>query len=467
MDKLSVQSYFDSIAPQIPRWRKRNKSYHKLLRKYFSFFVPPNARVLEIGCGNGDLLASVQPAYGAGIDFSSNIIEIAKANHPHLNFFILDAEMSGLDETFDYIILSDLVSSLWDIQIVLENIQINCHPGTRIIISSFNYLWEPLLLLLERLMLKLKQPLQNWLTPKDISNILTVSGFEVVRSEKKIILPVYVPLFSWLFNACMANLPLFRQLALVNFIVARPAKEQKQEYSVSVIIPGKNERGNIENAVLRMPVFGNSQEVIFVEGSSTDGTFEEMMRVKAAFPAKDIKVIRQTGKGKGNAVREGFEAASGDILFIMDADLTTPIEDLPKFYHAIQRNKGEFINGCRLVYPREKQSMRFLNLTANKLFSILFSYLLGQRVKDTLCGTKVLFKKDYEIISKNRHYFGDFDPFGDFDLLFGAAKLNLKIVEINVRYRERQYGQIQINRFSHGWLLLKMTLHGALKLKFF
>ena len=467
MDKQSVQLYFDKIAPQIPKWRKKNRSYHRLLKKYFSFFIPPKARVLEIGCGTGDLLASVNPSFGVGIDFSPNIIEIAKANHPHLHFFVKDAESLELNETFDYIILSDLVGSLWDVQLALERIHSIYHERTRIIISNFNYLWEPLLQLLEKLRLKLKQPMQNWLSLKDISNILSISGFEVIRTEKKIILPIHIPLISRFFNNCVANLPLFRHLSLVNFIIARPISEGVREYSVSVIIPGKNEEGNIENAVLRLPFFGSRQELIFVEGDSTDGTFDEMMRVQAAFPSRDIKVIRQTGKGKGNAVREGFETASGDILLILDADLTTPPEDLPKFYQALRANKGEFINGCRLVYPLEKQAMRFLNLAANKGFGMLFSYLLGQRLKDTLCGTKVLFKKDYEIIRDNRDYFCDFDPFGDFDLLFGAAKLNLKIVEVNVRYKERQYGHIQISRLRHGWLLVKMTLYAALKLKFF
>ena len=467
MDNKSAQLYFGKNAPRIPAWNKRSRAYHQLLKKYYSFFVPPGFRVLEIGCGTGDLLASVKPLYGVGVDFSPNIIEIAKTNHPFLHFFVMDAEELDLDETFDYIIVSDLVSSLWDSQIVLENIRIHCHARTRVIISGYNCLWKPLLQLLEKLRLRFRQPLQDWLSEKDIFNILLVSGFRIIRTEKKIILPVNIPIISYLFNTIMANLPLFRQLALVNFIIAQPASELAIEYSVSVIIPGQNEKGNIESAILRMPVFGNKQEIIFVEGNSTDGTFGEMIRVQAAFPTKDIKVIRQSGEGKANAVREGFEAASGDILMILDSDLTTPPEDLPKFYRAIRNNRGEFINGCRLVYTREKQAMRLLNFAANKLFSVLFSYLLGQRMKDTLCGTKVLFRKDYAIIKENRDYFADFDPFGDFDLLFGAAKLNLKIVEINVRYRERHYGHIQISRFRHGWLLIKMTLYAALKLKFF
>ena len=253
---------------------------------------------------------------------------------------------------------------------------------------------------------------------------------------------------------------------MINLIVARPAAEEEKDYKISIIVPARNESGNIENAILRTPAFGSSVEFIFVEGHSSDNTWEEMLRVQAAYPGKDIRVMRQGGKGKGNAVREGFEAAHGEVLMILDADLTTPPEDLPKFYHALARNSGEFINGCRLVYPMEKEAMRFLNYLANKFFGLFFTYLLGQRIKDTLCGTKVLFASDYRRINQNRSYFGDFDPFGDFDLLFGAAKLNLKITEIIVHYKDREYGTTQISRFKHGWLLVKMSLFAARKIKF-
>jgi len=289
----------------------------------------------------------------------------------------------------------------------------------------------------------------------------------MIKKERKVLLPVYIPLLTPLFNRFLANLPLFNLLSLINIIVARPAvRPTGRDYSVSIIVPARNEKGNIENAVKRLPNFGSSQEFVFVEGHSSDNTYAEMLRVRDTYPDKNIKVAVQTGKGKGNAVREGFEIATGDILFILDADLTTPPEDMPKFYDALKENRGELINGCRLVYPMDKQAMRLLNLIANKSFGLLFSYLLGQNLKDTLCGTKVLFKSDYEAIKHNRAYFGDFDPFGDFDLLFGAAKLNMKITEIIVRYKDREYGSTQISRFKHGWLLIKMCTFAAKKIKF-
>ncbi|HPR32694.1 MAG TPA: glycosyltransferase [Prolixibacteraceae bacterium] len=463
----SLIACFDRIALKRDRWRKRNRLYHRTLEKQFSFIIPEGSRVLELGCSTGDLLHAVKPSYGLGIDFSEKAIEIARQKYPHLHFQVADAHDFVPAESFDYIILSDLLTTLRDIQKLFHTLGTYVQPSTKIIISSYNYVWEPVLLLGEKLGLKARQPVQNWLTIRDIDNLLKLEDFERVKVEKKLLFPKYIPVIHFFFNIFLGNLPGINTLGLIQMITARPVGQNtKKEYSTTIVVPSRNEKGNIENAILRTPGFGSHQEFIFIEGGSKDGTYEEMLRVQKAYPDKDIKVMKQTQKGKGNAVREAFDAASGDILMILDADLTTPPEDMPKFYHALSQNKGEFINGCRLVYPMEKQAMRLLNYLGNKFFGWFFSYLLGQRLKDTLCGTKVLFRSDYEKIKKNRSYFGNFDPFGDFDLLFGAAKLNLKITEIIVRYRDREYGSTQISRFKHGWLLIKMSLFAARKIKF-
>ena len=279
-------------------------------------------------------------------------------------------------------------------------------------------------------------------------------------------MPFNIWALSFLVNKYLAKLPLFNALTLNHFIVARALFEHARDYSVTILVPCRNEKGNIEQAVSRTPLFGTHQEFIFVEGHSQDGTYEEVERVIKAYPHKDIKLFKQQGKGKGDAVRFGFAQAQGEVLMILDADLTVPPEDLPKFYEAIRSGKGEFINGCRLVYPMEDEAMRFLNLVANKFFGLFFSWLLGQRFKDTLCGTKVMFKHHYDELAANRHYFGDFDPFGDFDLIFGAVKLNLKVIELPIRYKSRIYGTTQIQRFRHGLLLLKMCGFAMKKIKF-
>ena len=466
MDKHTIRDFYNDTAGSREKWKRRNNFYNREIEKYFSFIIPENSRVAEIGCGLGDLLHAVKPAYGVGIDFVPAIIQQARSKYPDLMFYVDDAEELSLNEKFDYIILSDLVACLWDVQKTLGNIRKLCHPHSRVVISNYNYLWEPVLKLGEILKIKLPQPKQNWLSTADIDTLLDLEGFQVVTVQKKLLLPKYIPVVNLLVNRVIGNLPVLNNLNLVYLIVARPLVMEEKQRSVSIIIPARNERGSIENAIRRTPQFGLSQEFIFIEGHSSDNTLQEMERVQRAFPEKDIKVLRQSGTGKGNAVREGFDAAQGDVLMILDADLTMPPEELPKFYEALQHNKGEFINGCRLVYPMEKDAMRFLNFLANKFFGWLFTYLLGQRLKDTLCGTKVLLAADYKAIRRNRGYFGDFDPFGDFDLLFGAARLNRKITEIIVRYKDREYGSTQISRFRHGWLLIKMSWFAARKIKF-
>jgi ubiquinone/menaquinone biosynthesis C-methylase UbiE len=464
--KEEIFLYFQNTALKRLMWKKRNRYYHALLEKYFRFLVPEGMKVLEIGSGTGDLLNAVRPSKGIGVDFSPNMTAIAAGRYPELEFLAQDAEKLEVKGPFDYILLSDVVGHLWDIQQAFSSLSKVADPHTKVIISHYNFLWEPTLRFLELIGLKARQPRQSWLSMKEIRKLLELEGFECYKSFRKVLLPVNIPLVSPFFNKFLANLPIINHLCLVNFIVARKASGKDESYSVSIVVPARNEKGNIENAILRTPEFGSWQEFIFIEGHSKDGTYEEILRVKDKYPGHRIKTAIQTGIGKANAVREAFEMAEGDVLMILDADLTTPPEDMPKFYHAISRNRGEFINGSRLVYPMEEEAMRFLNYLGNKFFSWFFSYLLDQHVKDTLCGTKVLLKSDYGKIKDNRKYFGDFDPFGDFDLLFGASKLNMKITEIPVRYRNREYGSTQISKFKHGWLLIRMSMFAATRIKF-
>jgi glycosyltransferase involved in cell wall biosynthesis len=272
--------------------------------------------------------------------------------------------------------------------------------------------------------------------------------------------------FGSLVNRILVRLWPFHQLALSNFVIARPIPERVKDASVSIIIPARNESGNIKAIFERTSQMGRETELIFVEGHSKDDTCEAIQHEIASHPSTPSLLLRQVGIGKADAVRLGFSKAMGDVLMILDADLTVPPEDLPRFYEALVSGKGEFINGVRLVYPMEKEAMRMLNFLGNKFFSMAFSWLLGQPIKDTLCGTKVLWKRDYEQIAANRYYFGDFDPFGDYDLIFGAAKLNLKIIDLPIRYRERTYGLTNISRWKHGLLLMRMVAFAARRIKF-
>jgi SAM-dependent methyltransferase len=466
-----------------PRCLKANGYYHRRLARIYRHLIPPGGRVLEVGCGDGSLLAAVNPAYGVGVDVSEEMIHRARAEYPELRFVVADAHALALGETFDAIILSDVVNDLWDVQAALEQLRPLTHDRTRIILNFFSRLWE--LPLRAARALRLATPLldQNWLTPEDVRGLLMLAGFESIRGWNEILWPVTTPGIDVLMNRYVARLWPFPKLALTNFIVARPAADAKpqaaqppppgllpgggdQTPSVSVVVPARNEAGNIAAIFARTAEIGRGTELIFVEGHSSDDTYAAIEREIAANPGRRCKLLRQTGKGKGDAVRLGFEQATGEVLMILDADLTVPPEDLPRFYEAVASGRAEFANGVRLVYPMEAQAMRFLNLLGNKFFSLAFSWLLGQPIKDTLCGSKVLRRSDYQRIAANRAYFGDFDPFGDFDLIFGAAKLNLKIVDVPIRYRMRTYGATNIQRFRHGLLLLRMTAFAARRIKF-
>jgi SAM-dependent methyltransferase len=465
-------AHWDEVAR---RWERRAGlagAYHRRLKRVYRFLVPLGLKVLEIGCGMGDLLAALEPSDGVGIDVSGEMVRRAAERHrslSHLRFFQADAhDLSPLaGETFDVVILSDLINDAWDVQRLLGQIAPLATRRTRVILNFYSRLWELPLALGQRLGLARPILYQNWLTVPDVRNLLRLAGFQAIRSWQEVLLPLPIPLLAPFCNRFLVRLWPFRHLALTNFLVARPApRPLEEEPVVSVVVPARNEEGNIPNIFARTPEMGAGTELIFVEGHSKDGTWAAIERELAAHPGRRAKAFRQAGRGKGDAVRLGFTEASGGVLMILDADLTVPPEDLPRFYEVLRSSQGEFVNGVRLVYPMEKQAMRFANLLGNKFFSLAFSWLLGQPIKDTLCGTKVLRKPDYETLAANRSYFGDFDPFGDFDLLFGAAKMSLEIVEMPVRYGERTYGTTNIQRWRHGWLLLKMCAFAAGRIKF-
>ena len=412
-------------------WKARNRFYYEYIESFVRFIVPSDKHILMV-------------------------------SDPAISF-------EKIQDTFDYIVVTDILGKVYDIEKFLTGARARMSEDGRIVITQYSTFWEPILRLASWLRLRSPSVEQNWISPHDLQNFLHLSGFEVVKSGEMMLFPKYIPLVSAFFNTILANLWPFSSLCLIHYAIARPIPEGKVHTnpSLSIVVPARNEAGTVERIVNELPELGSFTEIIFIEGHSTDNTFAEMKRVAKEYQgAKRVLVAVQEGKGKGDAVRKGFDMATGDILAVYDADMTVPPEDMEKFYHAIVENRGEFINGSRLVYPVEKGAMRLLNFFGNKFFSFAFSAILGQPLKDTLCGTKVIWKKDYEDIKTNRAFFGDFDPFGDFDLLFGAAKLNLKIVEVPVHYRDRVYGTTNISRWKHGWLLLRMTIFAARKLKF-
>ena len=431
--------------------------------------ILPGSRVLDIGCATGEMLAAVKPGYGVGIDISPAAIEEARRKHPELTFHEMAAEeVAKLGETFDYVILSGVLPQLYDLHTALEAIRSVCHDRTRVIVTTFSRLWQPAIRFGEMIGWKARVPDESWIPPAEVRSILAQCDFDIVSQKDGILLPIGIPLVSDLVNRWLAPFFDFFNLCTVTVGRAVPRTNRLEiPRSVSVIIPARNEAGNIKPLLDRVPAMGEKTEVIFIEGNSTDDTWDVIQRTVAEYQGQfAVSYYKQTGKGKGDAVRLGFAKATGEILMILDADISVPPEELPRFVDLIAKQQCEFANGSRLVYPMEKEAMQFLNMIANKCFGWMFTFLLSQRLRDTLCGTKVLRKTDYEKIVANRAYFGDFDPFGDFDLLFGAARLNLKITDVPVHYKQRVYGSTNISRFRHGWLLLRMCAFAARKIRF-
>jgi SAM-dependent methyltransferase len=457
-----VRSWYDDQPTKL-KWA--SLGYRAMLAHYYGILIPCDASVLEIGCGSGELLGRLTALRRVGIDLSEKQIAAARQRAPDCEFHVQAGEALELGERFDYIIISDTLNFAADVQQIFERLHSVSHPGTRLIVNYSSSLWRPIFALAGAMGLKSRGPQSNWLTTADVQGLMGLADWSVIAKQPRILSPVRaIGIGDWINRWIAPILPVF---CVTTFCVARSTRRRETgPLTVSIVIPARNEAGNIEAAVLRTPEMGAGSELIFIEGHSKDNTWEEIERVAAKYPERRIKTLRQPGSGKGDAVRAGFAVAEGDLFFILDADLTVPPEEMPKFYEAIVSGRAEFANGSRLVYPMEKAAMQFLNMCANKTFGVLFSWILGQPLKDTLCGTKVLRRADYERIVANRAYFGNFDPFGDFDLLFGAAHLNMKIVDIPVRYQDRTYGSTNIHRWSHGWLLLRMVCFAARKLKF-
>lgn len=470
----------------IERWRTRNLYYYQDIEKFYCYLLQPQARVLEVGSGLGYLLAAVKSSRGVGIDPNPVVVEYASSRFPHLEFQVDGAEHHRPTRPYDYLLMANTLSYLDDIQQAFQALIPACTPSTRVVLTFHNPAWEPILKLAEMVGQRMPLPPLNWLSQRDVANLLNLSGYEVVFHTKRLLLPKRILLLSWLVNTYVAPLPLINRLCLVEHMVARLQPQTRaiapvaaaspatplavsavSQATCSIIIPARNEAGNIESCITRLPQMGRHTEIIFVEGHSSDHTWDEILRVQQMYGDRyDIKAYQQTGKGKGNAVRLGFEQATGDVLIILDSDLTVAPEDLPYFFAAVASGTCELANGCRLVYPVSAETMPWLNCMANRFFAALLSYLLNTKIKDSLCGTKAILRSSYHKLVQNRSYFGDFDPFGDFDLLFGAAKLGLKIQDVPVRYRPRTYGSSNIQHVKEGMVLLRMCHYAASKMKF-
>jgi hypothetical protein len=462
-----VREHYDRVSGLRQRYIQDNAYYYDQVYRLLREIIPPGQRVLQVGCLTPDILDAVKPRYGLGIDLSEKLVEVARRRFPQLEFRHHEDYGVEATEPFDFVVIMD-VNDQVDPIATLRALRPMMNERTRIVVHHYNHFWEPIIRLTERFGVKFPLPQQNWLSPGDINSILALCDCERLQIHRVVLAPKYVPALSWLLNAFFSRLPVIQHLNMINLTVARPVAPRRpaRDFSVSVIVPCRNEVGNIAAAVERTPDIGCHTEIIFCDDKSTDGTADEVRRLQTLNPQRDIKLYEGPAICKALNVRTGFDRAEGDILMILDADLTTMPEELPYFYDAIASGMAEFVNGTRFVFPMEGAAMKPLNVIGNRFFSATFSVLLGQRISDTLCGTKVLWRRDWPAIRALSGTWGTNDRWGDYDLLFGAAKLHLRIVDLPVHYQERVSGVTKMTgRLRNGLIMLRMCWAAFLKFK--
>jgi len=451
----ALVDYFNSIAPEWDMWRSRNRFYHEYIKDLVGGAVVPDASVLDIGCGTGDVLNFVGPRTGVGLNVADRLTRLARQKYPNLQFHTVDADAVSLSDGFrpEYVISVNLLDHTYDVFELLASVRECVTERTLIVITTSNPLWAPLLWLASRIGRRSRESTRNFITNRDISSILRVLGFDVVEAALALPVPVRIPLLSSVLNAALPDLPVLRYASSTQYVAARP-RIPREPLSVSVVVPCFNEEGNVRACAERVPDMGAATEIIFVDDGSADGTRAAVLAAMEEDPRVRL-IAYNANHGKANAVRAGFDAAQNDVLMILDADMTVAPEDLPKFLAPLQGGTAEFVNGTRLVYPIEGHAMPTVNFVGNKAFCLLISWVLRQRVSDTLCGTKALLRRDYRSMPLSGS-----DRWGDFDLLFGAARQKLRILEIPIHYRERAAGESKMNVRRDGPRFLRASLAG-------
>jgi len=450
-------------AAILARWRKRNRYYWKKKIEYLRFLVPAGESVLLFGCEDGELLDALSPRRGVGVDRSDTLLAAARVRYGAHEYVLEEGFLATGGERFDYIVLDEVAGRIDDLFVFLQALVAHCNPTTRIIIVQHNYLWRPIFRVAEFLRLKRRGGDVNWLSSGDLWTFLNGVGCETIAVHSKLHCPKLLLGLGPVVNAVAGVLPFINRLASTEILIARPVPDPRQAAgkTASIVLTTRDERDNIEPMVRMIPDVGAATEIVFVEGHSRDGTREEIERVMAAYPERHIRLLVQEGVGQGDAIRKGFADARGDVIILLEADQTSPPEDVCKAFDIVATGRAEFVNGSRFVYPRDKGAMPLANAVGNWLFAFWFTWFLGQRTSDVLCGIKAIDKRQFHRLNRNWGFLGLFDPFGDFELAFGAARLGLKTCEVPTRYACRQYGRPKSRVLAHGWMLARMALRAT------
>jgi ubiquinone/menaquinone biosynthesis C-methylase UbiE len=462
LGKDAVQEHFDEIAKNYDYWKKKNWYYYSTIKSFIRRVVPERSRVLEIGCGTGEILASLNPSYGVGIDISAQMVKLATQKFPQHSFIHSPIEDLKLEEKFDYIVMVDVVDHVYDVMDVFKSVYRFCKPTTRVILTTINPWWDPILMLMEKIGAKMPEGPHNFIEKGNLTKILDLMDFSLSYSGYLLLFPKHIPVLSFLANAIGTRLWGLNKMSSVQYMIIEPRPQNTTDLHLgcSVIIPCYNEGGNIQEAIKRVPKMGRETEIVVVNDGSKDDTAQQVRALQNMYP--NLKLVDYSpNRGKGKAVQAGFEASTQEIVMILDADMTVPPEELPRFFSPLNKGLCQFVNGTRMVYPMQSESMRTANLFGNKIFGLIMSFLTQQSLTDTLCGTKALYRKDLKRIKWG------LDRWGDFDLLFGAAKMGSKIMEVPVHYMSRKAGQSKMKSFRHCLHLLRACLLGFRELVLF
>ncbi len=461
MNKQSIKDYFERVAPVWEHWREKNSFYHRKMQNLVGGMIPPGSRILELGSGTGDMLASLKPSRGIGLNVAPALTERAQQKYPQYEFHTVETDSARMPSGFEpqYILMTNMLDYVYDVWDILEELKPAVGEQTLLVITSNNPLWAPLLHLASNLRLRMPDSPRNFITNKDICSVLNLQGYDVVEEGLTLPVPKRIPLLGSFLNAVLPELPLLRFASSLQYIAARP-RAPRPALSCSVVIPCHNEAENISECVRRVPRMGSWTEIVVVDDGSSDGTTEKVKEIMAG-DSRVRLIVLERNQGKAGAVRAGFEAARGDVLMILDADMAVMPEELPKFFAPLQSGTADFVNGTRLVYPMHGRAMKMANFLGNKGFCYLASWVARQRVSDTLCGTKAFLRRDYIRMPR-----GGTERWGDFDLLFGAARLRLRILEIPVHYSERRAGASKMRAFVEVWRFLWACMCGWRMMRF-
>ncbi|MDD4938703.1 MAG: glycosyltransferase [Candidatus Omnitrophica bacterium] len=450
-----VKQHFNRIAAEYDYWKKKNDYYYSLIKDFYRKNIPPGSSVLELGCATGQILASVEPKRGVGIDISDSLITLAKSKYPQYEFNVADVEEFTFSEKFDYCVMSDLIDHLHNIPRAIQSAYGALKPGGKLIITSINPLWNPLFGLLEKMRLKMPEGPHCFIPNRFLEFFCQMKGFKTVCKGALIFIPKKIIFIGGILNRIIPKTPLLNRFCWVQTLIVSKDQKAKLDLSCSVIVAAYNEEENIAECVERVPDIGREYEIIVINDGSKDKTPEILTAL--ARKKHNLRVINfPENRGKASAIEEGIRAARKEVIIILDADMSVAPEDIPLFVEPLERGIADFINGTRLIYDMQKHAMAQVKRIANFILAVLFSALNQLRLTDTLCGTKAFFRKDFQDIKIRG------EKWGDLVLLEHAKRKGLRIREIPIRYYTRT-GGVSKMRFSDGLRFIRFTLSAALK----